>query len=165
MYALLIIAFQTDTPLKWTIAGFNYENKFKEVSVNNDDDKLNIELKRAQLLNNSSRAPYHVDLNIQDINKYKIIELAESYINPAQPTSWLNKKSNWKKSIDLLRCNSNSQSPRSVFFSPDMWTMAIIWLRNTLLIQLMLGLAIACLLILPRHLFILYQELSTLELY
>ena len=57
---------------------------------------------------------------------------------------------NWTESIDYLRRYSNYLSPRVGFFSADTWSMLTIWLRNTILIQATVILAIACALIVPR---------------
>ncbi len=59
----------------------------------------------------------------------------------------------WRESISHLRRYSNYLSPTVGFFSADTWSMATIWLRNTLLIQTTVVLAIAVLLMLPRPLF------------
>ena len=58
----------------------------------------------------------------------------------------------WRDSIAHLRRYSNYLSPRVGFFSADTWSMVTIWLRNTLLIQATLILAIACVLVLPHPL-------------
>ena len=71
--------------------------------------------------------------------------------------SWLTSDSTtgaqWLQSIAHLRRYSNYLSPRVGFFSADTWSMATIWLRNTLLIQTTVILVIATLLMLPRPLF------------
>ena len=59
----------------------------------------------------------------------------------------------WLKSIAHLRRYSNYLSPQLGFFSADTWSMATIWLRNTLLIQSTVILVIATALMLPRPLF------------
>jgi hypothetical protein len=64
---------------------------------------------------------------------------------------WLT--SDWTASIDHLRRYSNYLSPQLGFFSADTWSMLTIWLRNTLLIQATVILAIACALLVPRLLF------------
>lgn len=46
--------------------------------------------------------------------------------------------SRWNESIRHLRSYSNYLSPKVGFFSADSWTIATVWLRNTLLIQLAL---------------------------
>src|SRR5215471_7443801 len=58
----------------------------------------------------------------------------------------------WRESIAHLRRYSNYLSPRVGFFSADTWSMVTIWLRNTLLIQATLILAVAGVLVLPRPL-------------
>lgn len=70
-----------------------------------------------------------------------------------QGNRWLDKdekKEEWNKSIWHLRRYSNYLSPNISFLSADTWSMATIWLRNTLLIQTMIVMAIAVLLLLPR---------------
>jgi hypothetical protein len=67
--------------------------------------------------------------------------------------SWLTMASDWKLSVDHLRRYSNYLSPTVGFFSADTWSMVAIWLRNTLLVQLTVILAIALALLLPRPLY------------
>lgn len=71
---------------------------------------------------------------------------------------WLEPDANWVEAIRHLRRYSNYLSPEVGFFSADTWSMATIWLRNTLLVQLTVVLAIACALMLPRPLFELFQH-------
>ncbi len=59
----------------------------------------------------------------------------------------------WRESIGHLRRYSNYLSPSVGFFSADTWSMATIWLRNTLLIQTTVVLVIATILLVPRPLF------------
>ena len=66
--------------------------------------------------------------------------------------NWLG-AADWTESIKYLRRYSNYLSPQVGFFSADTWSMVTIWLRNTLLIQATVILAIACALIVPRPLF------------
>ncbi len=171
-YALLIIAVETDTSINWTIAGFDDEKRFKKVPVDDNDllsEFENIQLQSFddldnKLLNTLKKAlPKNskiqsIDLNNEEFNKPKIIKLASSSLKRSPPSEWLNKETEWGKSIDHLRRNSNYLSPKVGFFSADMWTMATVWFRNTLLIQILIILAIASLLILPRPLFILFNE-------
>jgi hypothetical protein len=63
----------------------------------------------------------------------------------------------WTRSIAHLRRYSNYLSPRVGFFSADTWSMLTIWLRNTILIQATVILAIACALLVPRPLFWLFH--------
>ena len=63
----------------------------------------------------------------------------------------------WTESIAYLRRYSNYLSPRVGFFSADTWSMLTIWLRNTILIQTTVILAIACALLVPRPLFWLFH--------
>jgi hypothetical protein len=178
-HALLVIAIESESQQEWTVAGFNDNNQFKTVHIN-EDHKLAKELKNRPVFNDANDKILNllkkalpknidkitsIDLNADDINKYKIIELASSSINKTAPSHWLTKQADWKKSIHHLRRNSNYLSPKVGFFSADMWTMATIWLRNTLLVQLLLILAVACLLILPRPLFILYQQFLNTNLH
>jgi hypothetical protein len=71
---------------------------------------------------------------------------------------WLDEHADWSESISHLRRYSNYLSPQIGFFSADTWSMATIWFRNTLLVQLTVILAIAVLLLLPRLLFPIFQE-------
>ena len=57
--------------------------------------------------------------------------------------NWLG-AADWTESISYLRRYSNYLSPQVGFFSADTWSMVTIWLRNTLLIQATVILAIAC---------------------
>ncbi len=66
---------------------------------------------------------------------------------------WLDARVNWSDSIGYLRRYSNYLSPQVGFFSADTWSMGTIWLRNTLLVQLAVILAVAVVLLLPRLLF------------
>lgn len=65
-------------------------------------------------------------------------------------SSWLNSDGNWNESIKYLRRYSNYLSPNLSLLSADTWSMVTIWLRNTVLLQLMIVMAIASLLLLPR---------------
>ncbi|MEI7995928.1 MAG: patatin-like phospholipase family protein, partial [Methylococcaceae bacterium] len=68
-----------------------------------------------------------------------------------QGKSWIRKDdTEWKESINHLRRNSNYLSPSLSMLSADTWSMGTIWLRNTLLLQLMIVMGIASLLLLPR---------------
>jgi Dyp-type peroxidase family len=71
---------------------------------------------------------------------------------------WLERDADWTTSIDHLRRYSNYLSPAIGFFSADTWSMLTIWLRNTLLVQITVILAIACVLMLPRPLFELFPQ-------
>src|SRR5262249_7401365 len=71
---------------------------------------------------------------------------------------WLEPEADWTKSIAHLRRYSNYLSPKLGFFSADTWSMATIWFRNTLLIQITVILAIACALLLPRPLFEVFEH-------
>ena len=65
-------------------------------------------------------------------------------------TSWLDQASDWSESIRYLRRYSNYLAPQVGFFSADTWSMVMVWIRNTLLVQVTLILAIAAALIVPR---------------
>ncbi|HEY7293018.1 MAG TPA: patatin-like phospholipase family protein [Vicinamibacterales bacterium] len=78
--------------------------------------------------------------------------------NCQRQTNWREPSADWLPSIAHLRRYSNYLSPKVGFFSADTWSMITIWLRNTLLIQTTVILAIACVLILPRPLFELFQH-------
>ena len=54
------------------------------------------------------------------------------------------------KPIQFLREYSNYLTPQTGFLSADTWTMVVTWLRNTLLNQLILVVALAGLLLVPR---------------
>jgi len=69
---------------------------------------------------------------------------------------WLAPDADWDESVRHLRRYSNYLSPQLGFFSADTWSMATVWLRNTLLVQLTVILAIAAVLLLPRLLFELF---------
>jgi hypothetical protein len=71
--------------------------------------------------------------------------------------NWLEEDADWGASIAHLRRYSNYLSPRLGFFSADTWSVAAIWVRNTLLVQLTVILAIAVVLLLPRPLFALFR--------
>ncbi|MEI6269562.1 MAG: patatin-like phospholipase family protein [Methylococcaceae bacterium] len=86
-------------------------------------------------------------------------EKAKQKKQPAEP-DWLCRNSDWKTSIDHLRRYSNYLSPKFSVLSADTWSIGTIWLRNTLLVQLMVILAIAVLLLLPRPLFVAFEQWS-----
>jgi hypothetical protein len=72
--------------------------------------------------------------------------------------NWLCKGRDWTESITHLRRYSNYLSPKVGFLSADSWSMAAVWIRNTLLVQLTVIFAIAGLLLLPRLLFELFKK-------
>jgi hypothetical protein len=76
--------------------------------------------------------------------------------NCQRQTNWRESSADWRPSIAHLRRYSNYLSPKVGFFSADTWSMITIWLRNTLLIQTTVILAIACALLVPRPLFELF---------
>jgi len=57
-----------------------------------------------------------------------------------------------RRALDHLRQSSNYLAPKTGFFSADTWTIAMVWLRNTILLQSMLVSLFALLLLLPRFL-------------
>jgi hypothetical protein len=67
-----------------------------------------------------------------------------------QGRRWLSAATRWDDSIRHLRRFSNYLSPQVGFFSADTWSMLMIWVRNALLMQLSMLLALAALLLLPR---------------
>jgi hypothetical protein len=69
---------------------------------------------------------------------------------------WLEPAADWRPSVTHLRRYSNYLSPTVGFFSADTWSMGAIWIRNTLLVQLTVILAVAATLLLPRPLFQLF---------
>jgi hypothetical protein len=75
--------------------------------------------------------------------------------NCRRHTNWF--EADWTASIAYLRRYSNYLSPRVGFFSADTWSMLTIWMRNTMLIQATVILAIACALLAPRPLFWLFS--------
>lgn len=70
---------------------------------------------------------------------------------------WLDQKADWRESIRHLRRYSNYLSPKLGFFSADTWSMANIWIRNTVLVQLTVFLAIAAILLLPHLVYELFK--------
>ncbi len=75
----------------------------------------------------------------------------------AADVDWLDPGADWKESVRHLRRYSNYLSPVVGFFSADTWSMATIWLRNTILVQTTVILAIALLLLAPRPLFVFFE--------
>jgi hypothetical protein len=62
---------------------------------------------------------------------------------------WIRREADWRDSVKHLRDYSNYLSPHLGFMSPDTWTMWTTFLRNTILVQLQVFLAIAACLLLP----------------
>ena len=60
-----------------------------------------------------------------------------------------------------LRRYSNYLSPEVGFFSADTWSMFTVWFRNALLIQWTVVMAVACVLLLPRLLVLLFAHWYT----
>jgi hypothetical protein len=77
---------------------------------------------------------------------------------PNEVSNWLCKGTDWTESIKHLRRYSNYLSPKVGLLSADSWSMAAVWVRNALLVQLTVILAIAVLLLLPRLLFELFKQ-------
>jgi hypothetical protein len=75
--------------------------------------------------------------------------------NCARHPEWAD--ADWRDSIRHLRQYSSYLMPVGGFFSTDTWATFTTWLRNTLLVQVGVVLAIACVMILPRPLFILFR--------
>ena len=65
-------------------------------------------------------------------------------------SEWLDPAADWTASIAHLRRYSNYLSPKVGFFSADTWSMVMIWIRNTLLVQFTVILGIALALLAPR---------------
>jgi Patatin-like phospholipase len=63
---------------------------------------------------------------------------------------WWEQCADWGRSIDHLRRYSNYLSPEVGFFSADTWSMFTVWLRNALLVQWTVIMAVACILLVPR---------------
>jgi len=92
----------------------------------------------------------------------KIAKDAEARkVYAAAAKDWLAPDTSWKRSIAHLRRYSNYLSPHLGIFSADAWSMLAIWLRNTMLLQLTVILAIAALLLVPRGLFKLFLQWPT----
>lgn len=72
--------------------------------------------------------------------------------------NWREPGADWIPSIRHLRRYSNYLSPTLGFFSADTWSMGSIWLRNTILIQATVILAIACTMVLPRVFFEVFEH-------
>jgi hypothetical protein len=85
--------------------------------------------------------------------------------NCQRHAGWLEPGAQWAESIKHLRRYSNYLSPTVGFFSADTWSMVTIWLRNTMLIQTTVILAIACALMVPRPLFELFERWPTAGAY
>jgi hypothetical protein len=73
-------------------------------------------------------------------------------------TDWLDPAAKWDASVSHLRRYSNYLSPMVGFFSADTWTMGMVWLRNTVLVQLTVIFALAVALLVPRPLFVAFAN-------
>ncbi len=71
----------------------------------------------------------------------------------------------WRDSIAYLRRYSNYLSPKMGLLSADTWSMLTVWLRNTLLIQIMIILSIACSLLIMREVIELFDWASQYNSY
>jgi hypothetical protein len=91
-------------------------------------------------------------------NCKRVADRREAVNGYEREVDWLDPTANWKESIDHLRRYSNYLSPIVGFFSADTWSMATIWLRNTVLVQLTVILGIAVLLLVPRPLFVAFEN-------
>ncbi len=69
----------------------------------------------------------------------------------------------WENSIAYLRRYSNYLSPKLGLLSADTWSMMTVWLRNTILIQIMIFLSIACLLLGMKELVEFFEWASKIE--
>src|SRR5436309_15037490 len=76
--------------------------------------------------------------NIRDVEK----ELSPEQCPDPNSRAWA--------PIQFLRAYSNYLTPKLGFLSADTWSIAAIWLRNTILIQSVLMLALGALLLVPR---------------
>jgi len=81
---------------------------------------------------------YHGKQKVQDVEK--LLSMKDSP-NPTLADA---------HPVQFLREYSNYLTPQTGFFSADTWTMGVTWLRNTLLNQLILVIALAGLLLIPR---------------
>ncbi len=64
--------------------------------------------------------------------------------------AWTEKSRFWETSVRHLRRYSNYLSPQLGFFSADSWSIATIWIRNTMLIQITIFLALLTLFVVPQ---------------
>ncbi|MCX6611999.1 MAG: hypothetical protein NTW74_14235, partial [Acidobacteria bacterium] len=64
--------------------------------------------------------------------------------------AWTAKGQFWETSVRHLRRYSNYLSPQLGFFSADAWSIATIWIRNTMLIQITIFLALLSLFVVPQ---------------
>jgi hypothetical protein len=62
---------------------------------------------------------------------------------------WIRREADWRESVKHLRDYSDYLSPHLGFMSADTWTMWTTFLRNTILVQLQVFLAIAACLLVP----------------
>ncbi len=63
---------------------------------------------------------------------------------------WWEQDADWGRSIEHLRKYSNYLSPQVGFFSADTWSMFTVWIRNALLVQWTVIMAVASILLVPR---------------
>ncbi|MBN1568025.1 MAG: patatin-like phospholipase family protein [Acidobacteria bacterium] len=74
---------------------------------------------------------------------------------------WIKREADWNNAIRHLRRFSNYLSPKVGLLSADTWSMAAIWIRNTLLVQLLVTLFISLCLMVPRIAHFVYAWWST----
>jgi hypothetical protein len=104
------------------------------------------------------------DLNLLDKIHYLSTVSGGGYIgswltaNCTRQRDWLEKPTDWDESVRHLRRYSNYLSPDVGVFSADTWSMFTVWIRNALLVQLTVVLAIACALTAPRVLIVLFDN-------
>jgi len=72
---------------------------------------------------------------------------------------WVRREADWRESIKFLRDYSDYLSPHLGFMSADTWTMWTTFLRNTILVQLQVFLALAACLLAPYLLRAPFQNL------
>lgn len=72
---------------------------------------------------------------------------------------WVRRETDWRDSVKRLRDYSNYLSPHLGFMSPDTWTMWTTFLRNTILVQLQVFLAIVACLLVPYLLWTRFKNL------
>jgi hypothetical protein len=80
--------------------------------------------------------------------------------NAYRRRGWLRRASDWGQSIWHLRRHSNYLAPKVGILSPDTWTIAAIWFRNTLLMQVLVLLVLAWALLLPHSAKLGFDQLS-----
>lgn len=64
--------------------------------------------------------------------------------------AWTEKDKFWETSVRHLRRYANYLSPQLGFFSADSWSIATIWIRNTMLIQITILLSLLSIFVIPQ---------------